>query len=515
MLIQRRTTLAGLAAAPALLAFGRAFALGNEALFSFGVASGEPGPDGMVLWTRLAARPLQADGGMPHRRVPVRWQVYADETARRVVQAGEGYAEPEWGHSVHVEVSGLEPDRHYWYRFFVEGQASAIGRTRTAPAPGAAVDRLRFCFGSCQKYENGFYGAWANAVAEDPDLIFFLGDYIYEAKPSVGTIRVHINPECMDLPGYRIRYATYRLDPQLQAAHAIAPWLVTWDDHEVANDYADLLDQDNGDPAQFARRRAAAYHAYYEFMPLRRASRPDRAAMRLYRQLDWGRLARFQILDDRQYRSARACHPLGLLTAHRRGPSIVAPCPELGDPSRTMLGKAQEQWLDASLAGSPATWNVLAQQTQMTPYPRRDPEAPSSPRRLQTVDTWDGYDATRDRILDAWQRHRTSNPLVIGGDIHAFVASELQHQGRPIAPSFIGGSITTFAGDTLLKANTAENPLYRFADNTVRGYGRVDLTAKAADVTFRAIVDPNDPMTSAYDLARFHVGAGTPTLSMT
>jgi alkaline phosphatase D len=201
MLVQRRTTLAGLAAAPALPAFGRAFALGSEPLFSLGVAPGEPGPDGMVLWTRLATRPLQADGGMPRRRVPVRWQVYADEAATRTVRDGEAYAEPEWGHSVHVEVSGLQPGRPHWYRFFAEGQASAIGRTRTAPAPGATPQRLRFCFGSCQKYENGFYGAWAHAVADDPDLIFFLGDYIYEADPSVGTIRVHINPECMDLPG--------------------------------------------------------------------------------------------------------------------------------------------------------------------------------------------------------------------------------------------------------------------------------------------------------------------------
>ncbi len=235
--------------------------------------------------------------------------------------------------------------------------------------------------------------------------------------------------------------------------------------------------------------------------------------MRLYRQLDWGRLARFQILDSRQYRSARACYPPELLTTHRRGPSLVAPCPELADPRRTLLGQAQERWLDASLATSPARWNVLAQQTQMTPYPRRDPEAPSSPRRLETVDTWDGYVATRDRMITAWQRHRTSNPMVIGGDIHAFVASELKHQGQPVAPCFVGGSITTFAGDKLLEANTADNDSYRFANNAVRGYGRVDLTASGADVTFRAIADPNDPATRAYDLAKFHVDAGVPTIS--
>lgn len=514
MLIHRRTALAEIAAAPALLVYGRAAALGSDQLFTFGVASGEPLPDGMVLWTRIAPKPLQADGGMTRHCVPVRWQVYADEAATRPVQTGEAFAEPAYGHSVHVEVSGLQPGRPYWYRFFTAGEGSAIGRTRTAPAPGASLERLRFCFGSCQKYEDGYYGAWANAVADDPELIFFLGDYIYEADPSVGTIRTHINPECRDLAGYRIRYATYRLDPQLQAAHAVAPWLVTWDDHEVVNDYAGMLDQQNSDPALFAARRAAAYQAYYEFMPLRHASRPHGAAMRLYRQLDWGQLARFQILDDRQYRSSRACYPPELLTQHRQGPSLVAPCPELSDPKRTLLGASQEKWLQASLASTTARWNILAQQTQMTPYPRCDPKHPTSPQRLQTVDTWDGYAATRDRIFAAWQRHKTSNPLVIGGDIHAFVASELKYNGSTIAPCFVGGSIATVAGDKLLQPNTSENDAYRFANNEVRGYGRVDLTHAEAQVTFRAIADPHNRNTRAYDLASFAVETDDPGITI-
>ena len=512
MILTRRHALAGLVAAPAVLRYGRAAALGPDRLFTFGIASGEPSPDGMVLWTRLAPKPLQADGGMPDRPVSVRWEIFADDAARRPVCAGEAIADPAWGHSVHAEVTGLAPDRPYWFRFVAAGESSALGRTRTAPAAQQMPERLRFCFGSCQKYENGYYGAWANAVADDPDLIFFLGDYIYEAKPSVGTVRVHLNAECMDVAGYRIRYATYRLDPQLQAAHAAAPWLVTWDDHEVANDYAGLLDQMNDDPAIFARRRAAAYQVYYEFMPLRRAARPRGADMRLFRTLDWGRLARFQILDDRQYRSSRACYPSSLLTEHRQGPSLVPPCPDLVDPRRSLLGSDQESWLERSIASSEARWNVLAQQTQMTPYPRRDPQAPDAPRRLQTVDTWDGYAATRDRVLAAWDRHRTRNPLVIGGDIHAFVASDLRQGERTMAPCFVGGSIATFAGDTLLEANTADNDQYRFANNRVRGYGRVELTERGADVTFRAIRDPNDARTLAYDLARFRVEDARPTL---
>ena len=234
--------------------------------------------------------------------------------------------------------------------------------------------------------------------------------------------------------------------------------------------------------------------------------------MHLYRTLDWGALAQFQIVDDRQYRSSRACYPPELLREHRQGPSVVDPCPDLADPRRTILGHPQERWLDARLRTSRAHWNVLAQQTQMTPYPRRDPKAPDDPRRLMTVDTWDGYQASRDRVLESWQRNRTPNPLVIGGDIHAFVASELRQRDRLVAPCFVGGSITTFAGDTFLAANAAESDAYRFTNNAVRGYGRIDMTAAGCDVAFRAIRDPNDARTAAYDLARFRVESGRPTL---
>lgn len=510
MSLTRRQAVAGLAAAPALLAFARTGALGPDRLFTFGVASGEPTPDGMVLWTRLGPRPLQGDGGMPRRDVPVRWEVFADERALRPIRAGTARAEAAWGHSVHVELGGLAPGRPYWFRFLCDGEASPLGRTRTAPAPGAAVDRLRFCFGSCQKYENGHYGAWANAVADDPDLIFFLGDYIYEGEPSVGTIRTHINPEPFDVAGYRVRYATYRLDPLLQGAHAAAPWIVTWDDHEVANDYAGPVSQQNDDPAVFARRRAAAYQVYYEFMPLRRLSRPRGAAMRLYRALDWGALAQFQVLDDRQYRSGRACHT-DAIAARTAGPSVVPYCAELDDPGRTLLGWDQERWLADTLGRSRARWNVLAQQTQLTPYPRRLPDRPDLPERFHTVDTWDGYAATRRRILDRWVEARVSNPLAIGGDIHAFVASDVRRGDRTVALAFVGGSITTFAGDKYLQPNTGENDAYRFARNDVRGYGRVDLTPMAADIAFRAIRDPDDPQTPAYDLARFRIESGRPT----
>ncbi len=501
-MLTRRTIIGAAAAAPALLGFGRAGALTPERLFSFGVASGDPTPDGVVLWTRLATRPLARDGGMGTARVPVRWEIYDDDGARHLVRAGDAVAEPAWGHSVHVEVSGLQSGRPYWYRFIAGGEASAIGRTRTAPARHALPERLRFCFGSCQKYEDGQFGAWANTVAEDPDLIVFLGDYIYEEDPSVGTPRVHLNPAPVDLDGYRVRYATYRLDPLLQAAHAVAPWIVTWDDHEVINDYADLADQHNSDPAIMARRRAAAYQAYYEFMPLRAYSRPHGPDMRLYRTLDWGRLAQFQVLDDRQYRSPRGCQ------THVRGEmsvSVVKDCPDLHDPKATILGMPQEKWLLDTLSATKARWNILTQQTQITPYPRRDPAHPDGPADMQTVDTWQGYQASRDRIFARWQDANVSNPLVIGGDIHAFVASDISYRGKALAPCFVGGSIATQAGDKLLVQNTADFPAYRFARNDVRGYGRIDVTPTQCDVAFRALRNPLDARTEAYDLTRYVV----------
>jgi alkaline phosphatase D len=511
-MLTRRSLIGAAAAAPALLSFGRAGALSPEQLFSFGVASGEPTSDGVVLWTRLATNPLADDGGMGTVRVPVRWEIYGDENASTPLRAGSAVAESGWDHSVHVEVSGLQPGRPYWFRFIAGGEASPLGRTRTTPGRDSMPDRLRFCYGSCQKYEDGQFGAWANTVAEDPDLIVFLGDYIYEENPSVGTPRVHLNPAPVDLAGYRIRYATYRLDPLLQAAHATAPWIVTWDDHEVINDYADLADQHNIDPALMALRRAAAYKAYYEFMPLRALSRPRGPDLRLYRTLDWGHLAQFQVLDDRQYRSPRGCQ------SHKRGQmsvSLVKDCPDLHDPSASMLGAAQENWLMDTLSATRARWNILAQQTQITPYPRRDPDNPDGPANMQTVDTWQGYQASRERLFAQWQDAKVSNPIVIGGDIHAFVASDISYRGKALAPCFVGGSITTQAGDHLLERNTADLPAYRFARNKVRGYGRIDVMPSHCEIAFRALRDPLDARTSAYDLKKYVVENNNPVMQTT
>ncbi|WP_232475950.1 alkaline phosphatase D family protein [Flavisphingomonas formosensis] len=513
-LFSRRQWLAGAIAAPTLLSIGaRAGSASAEGPFTLGVASGDPEPDGIVLWTRLAPRPLEGDGGMPPHEVPVRWEVAEDERFARLVRFGDARAEARWGHSVHVEVTGLAPGRPYYYRFIAQGIASPVGRTRTAPAPGAAVDRLRICYGSCQKYEVGYYAAWRHAVEEDPDLILFLGDYIYEGAPSPGGVRMHLNPEPMDLAGYRVRYATYKLDALLQAAHATAPWAVTWDDHEVANDYANDLDENNGERAPFLLRRAAAYQAYWEHMPLRRRSRPHGAAMQLYRTLDWGRLAQFQIIDDRQFRSGHPCQPADLLPAHKKYLPLVPDCAERHDPRRTILGSTQEDWLHRALGSSRAQWNLLSQQTLMTSYARLDADHPDEGARLYSADTWGGYPAARERILRRWRDAHTPNPLVLSGDIHAFAASDMadpDDDKRILASEFVGGSITSLFHDATFKRSTLLNPGFRFAENEIKGYGRIDLTPGRCDVAFRGLADARDVNSAISTIASFVVEAGRP-----
>jgi len=514
--IDRRRLIGAGLAAPAILGFAtRAAWAAAETPFTLGVASGEPWPDSVVLWTRLAPRPFEGDGGMGAAPVAVRWELAADAQFARIVRRGTAHAEAADGHSVHVEAFGLQPGRTYFYRFIAGGLVSPTGRTRTAPAPGATVDRLRICFSSCQNYEVGHYAAYRHIVAEDPDLILFLGDYIYEGAPGEGKLRRHVNPEPFDLAGYRVRYANYKSDPLLQAAHHAAPWAVTWDDHEVANDYANALDEKNGDPATFLHRRAAAYQAYWEHMPLRRSAHPNGPAMHLYRTLDWGKLAQIQLVDDRQYRGPRACQPPELLANHEQYLKLIPDCPERIAADRTMLGAVQEKWLDDVLGRSAAKWNLLGQQTLMASLERIDPLHPEGQPSLYTADTWATYPAARDRIIRRWANARTHNPVALGGDIHAFAAGDMHHPDRPdhppVASELVGGSITSLFHDPSLKAEAKACGL-AFAENEVHGYARLDLTADRCDIAFRGLADATRVDTSVSDLVRFAIEAGRPGL---
>jgi alkaline phosphatase D len=470
--------------------------------FALGVASGYPHPRGMVLWTRLM-------GELGPAAVPVRWEIAADEAMRRIVASGSAVAEPQWAHSVRVEAQGLEPERWYWYRFMARDAVSPAGRTRTAPRPDAAVSQLRFAFASCQQYEQGYYGAHRRVAEDAPDLVAFLGDYIYESSWGREHVRSHGAGEPYTLEEYRARYALYKSDPDLQAAHAACPWIATWDDHEVDNDYAADRPEDGMPRERFLARRAAAYQAYYEHMPLPERMQPRGARMRIHTQLGWGRLARFFVLDDRQYRSPQACPRPG-----RNGGSNtvdVAECARLFDSRRTMLGRAQERWLERALAKSRARWSLLAQQTRMAQFDQK-----LGPGRRAWTDGWDGYPAARQRLLEFVASQRIVNPVVLGGDVHTFNVADLKldfddPRSPAVASEFVGTSVTSESWpqeriDRLL----ADNPHMKLADGRYRGYVRVELTAKELRADLRAMQSVQVRDAACSTLASFVVEDGKP-----
>ena len=374
--------------------------------FTLGVASGYPTPSGVVLWTRLAPAPFEPGSGLPQAAaIPVQWEIAADDTMKRIVASGTEYATPEWAHSIHVETDVLEPGRDYWYRFTAAGHRSPIGRTHTAPQPDAKNEALKLAVASCQQYEQGYYVAYRHMIQQPLDLIVHVGDYIYEASWGKNLVRRHGTPEAFTLDDYRNRHALYRTDADLQAAHAYCPWVVTWDDHEVANDYADATSEQNDEPTLFLARRAAAYRAYYEHMPVPRRAVPFGASMRLYAQRAFGDLASIYLLDGRQYRDVQACAPLG-----ERGGS-TGNCDALRDPRRTYLGAQQEEWLVGQLARSRTRWNLLAQGTVVS---YMDEQA--GPGERFWTDNWNGYPVARERLISALVETKTSNPVLLGGD---------------------------------------------------------------------------------------------------
>ncbi|WP_422769101.1 alkaline phosphatase D family protein [Plantactinospora sp. WMMC1484] len=474
--------------------------------FTLGVASGDPLPDGVVLWTRLAPDPLAVDGlgGMPSRVVPVFWEVAEDERFRRVVRRGVERATPELGHSVHAEVTRLRPGREYFYRFRSGGEISPVGRTRTAPAAWDRPARLSFAFASCQNYPAGYFTPYQHMVQEDLDLVVFLGDYIYEGSAQ-GTIgRGHLPAaEIFSLSDYRIRHAQHKADPDLQAAHAAFPWIVTWDDHEVENNYADEISEDPAQSAEMFRlRRAAAYLAYYEHMPLRRSAMPKGPDMRIHRRVTYGRLAEFNVLDGRQYRDDQVCGD---------GPS--APCPESADPERSMLGHAQERWLLDGLADSRSTWNVIAQQTVMA-QTDRDP----GPGKLLSMDNWNGYEPARQRLFDGVLRRRVDNFVVITGDAHRSMVADLKQdfddpESRTVGTEFLGTSIAS-GGDGADLDDTgrdwlANNPHIRFY-NQRRGYVRCTLDRDEWRTDYRVVPYVTRPDAPVSTQASFVVESGRP-----
>ena len=511
--ITRRGALAGLflgAAAPGAVTAQPAFV---EDPFSLGVASGDPAADGFVAWTRLAPRPLELHGGMAMKPVLVGYEVAEDEGFRRIVRQGESVARPELGHSVHVELAGLQPDRPYWYRFTAGGARSPAGRGRTLPAGGAKLKRLRFAAVGCQNYEDGFYAAHRHLAEAELDFVWCYGDYIYEgagapagaaAEPKPGKARRHIGDELYSLDDYRLRYAQYRADRDLQAAHAAHSWWATWDDHEMDNNWAADRDQDGVPSEVFDLRRQAAVQAYYEFMPLRRSALPRGPALPLYRRAAYGDLLDCHFLDTRQYRDDQPC-----------GDGFKPACPEALAPGRSILGADEERWLFEGLARSGARWNLIAQQVMMMPLDRRGgDEGPP----LWNMDAWAGYPAARDRLLDHLRQADLRNVVVATGDEHQNYAGELR-AGGPEGPvqavEFVATSISS-GGDGAdqnpgSQAILAHNPHLKFI-NSQRGYVLCEVGRNVWRTDFMVMDAVTRPDGTLRRRAGFAVERGAPGL---
>jgi alkaline phosphatase D len=489
-----------------LAGFARARTRFSDHPFKLGVASGDPLPDGVVLWTRLAPDPLSHNGGMGPDPVTVSWEVAEDERMRRIVQKGSAVAAADLAHSVHVELRGLKPARWYWYRFRAGNEVSPVARTRTAPRPDARLGRLRFAFASCQNWEFGHYAAYHHMLADDLDLIVHLGDYIYETSSKNPPVRRHDLPEARDLDGYRRRHALYKTDADLQAAHAACPWIVTWDDHEVSNDYANDHSERREDPQDFLRRRAGAYQAYYEHMPLRRSSLPQGPEMRLYRDLGWGTLASFFVLDGRQYRAVQACGE-----GRPGGGQLVTSCAARFDAAQTYLGDTQERWLFDGLGRAQSRWTVLAQQQLMGQLRQRS----RGGEEAYWTDGWDGYAGARQRMLAQLRDRRVLNPVVIGGDIHSFWVTDLKvdytESAPVVATEFVGTSISSsgIPYDRVARL-LPDNPHVRFFDSRPRGYVRCTVSPERWLTELRALESPADPRSPVNTLATFLVESGRP-----
>ncbi len=449
--------------------------------FTLGVASGDPLPHAVVIWTRLAPDPSDPRGGMGRDDATVRWEVGTDESMRTIVRSGRATARAAHAHSVHVDVHGLESARTYWYRFRARGHTTEPARTRTAPALNATPNHLSFAQVSCQRIDSGYYTAYADLAQHRFDAVVHLGDYIYES--SGGPIRTFAAAEPVDLQGYRLRYAHYKQDRDLQAAHAVAPWVVTWDDHEVENNYtgdAPEMGSNTPDRVSFLSRRAAAYRAWWEHQPVRLAA-PTGPNLRIYRQIQFGKLAELHVLDTRQYRTDQSCNG---------GTDIGPRCDGPDGRAFTVLGRRQERWLSRGLRASNARWNVLANQIVMQQWRFAPGNA------VWNLDQWDGYPGERDRIFDAFRDSRAT-PIVLTGDVHSSwvgnLATDLDDpESRLLGAEFVGPGISSTPSALLASIipGVLENsPHIQWVEATKCGWVRHDITSDRWKAEYRLVDD--------------------------
>lgn len=491
--LQLGTSAAGLAIAGQLtMGSGRAMGQPVDDPFTLGVASGDPTPDSVVIWTRLAPNPLEADGGMRDRGVEIAWQVAHDEAMTEVVRGGVATARPEYVHSVHVDVRGLQPDRVYYYRFRVGQHLSPVGRTRTSPTTDAQLQGMSFAFASCQNFSHGHFTSHQHLAEEDVDFVLFLGDYIYDTPGDDDLGRLH-RPQVdhlTSLADYRTRHTQYRLDPGLQSAHAAAPWIVTLDNHDVRVGYAGFWQKDGLSPEQIAQHRANGFRAAWEHLPMRKSRIPDGPYFKLYQSFQHGDLATFNILDTRQYADAH----VGDCPVEDR---ISGYCPEALDPTRTILGKPQREWLLNSLDNSGTRWNVLGNPFFFTQHDH-DPD----PELRSFNPKWDHYVADRQRLLDHITDRGLTSVVVVTGDSHSNGVQDVPPDFRdwdaaPVATEFMGTSLSS-GGDRPLKEeydpDLVNNPQERFRNNS-RGYVTCHITRDQWQTDFR-IVDTVESSTS-------------------
>jgi alkaline phosphatase D len=467
--------------------------------FTLGVASGDPTPDSMILWTRLAPQPLTPDGGggMADDPVDVGWQIATDDRFTSVVNGGIATADPRYGHSVHVDADGLDPAGDYYYRFTVGDFTSPVGRTRTLPDEDAAVSRLSLAIANCQWYEYGYYAAYRHMAEEDLDLVVHLGDYIYEfflpdvVRSSLPTV------ESTTLPEYRLRYSSYKSDVDLQAAHQRFPFVCMWDDHDVSNNYlGDSVPEGTFPPEQFPERRAAAYQAWWENLPLRTppADGPD---LDIYQAVTFGDLARLCVLDERQYSEVPPCR--GVVSAD------FGDCPERTAEDRDRLGPGQEDWLTATIGQGDVTWDLLGNPVVLAGVDGGTGDQPAF-----YLDSWDGYPDAQRRVIETIAA--ADNPVVLTGDYHAGMVLDVND--RPfepdatlVAPEFMSPPISSplFPDDV-----SPRTPQLRQQINA-HGYLTVTVEPDRLNATFRILDDVRDPGSAIRTEATWQVDAGDPT----
>jgi alkaline phosphatase D len=482
--------------------------------FSLGVTSGDPASDGFVIWTKLAPKPFEPDGGMPMVPLPVKWEVASDERFKTIVASGEATARPELGHSVHVEVAGLQPDRPYWYRFTLGSDQSSRGRARTLPLASASPASLKFGVAGCQNYEDGYFTAFRHLARED-DLafVYHYGDFIYEYKQRgpdydkdglpVEQVRHHLGQDCFDVADYRLRYAQYLSDYDLQAARAKHTWFPTFDDHEVENNWTGDANWKDVPQDIFRLRRQAGLQVWYEYMPVRAAMLPKNGLItNMYREARYGDLLSIDFLDTRSFRSDQPCDD-----------GFKPYCPGIDDSKAQVLSPEEESWLVRNLTRGQTKWNCLAQQVMMMSLDRR--RYADEKQKIYNIDSWAAYTAPRDRLLA--KMRGLNNVVVLTGDEHQNFAGLLESDGKPVAVEFVSTSISSGGDGQDLRAGSdimlKNSPELKFI-NDQRGYLVCEVTPEAWTTRFRVLDHVSTPGADVTTRASITVPRGRPSLSI-